>query len=222
MLQTFFRNFDLLSVLTTILPVFLILGLGYAVAKLNYVPVSVADGLNAYALKVGVPILLFMAMYRLDFSQAFHFQMLVGFYTGAVSCFVIGIILARFLWNRRPGESIAVGFCALFSNTLLLGVPIAHLAFGQIISAPVFGIIALHASLLYTIGMFSMEFARSDGRRLSETVQAATVSIAANPLMAGIVLGLLANFFKLPLPAFAITALDMIVATAIPVFSKFK
>ncbi len=205
------------SVLQTILPVFLLLGVGYLVARLKYLPDALAEALNAYALKLAVPALLFMAMYRLDFSKAFHAEMLVSFYAGAFSCFLIGILSARLIWKRRPGESVAAGFCALFSNTVLLGIPIAQRAFGETIAAPVFGIIALHASLLYTVGMTTMELARRDGRDLSETFKAALTSVAANPLMAGIVTGLLANFFDLYIPEPAEASIDMLAASAIPV-----
>lgn len=207
----------MLSVLLTILPVFLILGAGYLVGRLNYLPQSVSDGLNAYALKLGVPVLLFMAMYRLDFSTAFNPAMLVSFYTGAITCFVTGIVLARIIWKRRPGESVAVGFCAVFSNTVLIGLPIAQLAFGEAVLTPVFGIIAFHASLLYTIGMVTMEFARRDGRKLSATLRSAASSVFANPLMIGILLGIATNLISLQIPAPAEQALDLIRATAIPV-----
>lgn len=205
------------SVLLTILPVFLILGTGYLIGRVGYLPQTVSDGLNAYALRLAVPVLLFMAMYRLDFAQAFDTEMLVSFYTGAFFCFAAAIYLARLIWKRRPGESVASGFCAVFSNTVLIGLPISQLAFGEMVLNPVFGIIAFHASLLYTVGMTTMEFARQDGRGIGETLKAAFSSVIANPLMVGILAGIAANFTGLSIPGPAEQALDMIRATAIPV-----
>jgi len=207
----------LLSVFLTILPVFLVLGAGYLIGRLNYLPNNIADSLNAYAVKFAVPVLLFMAMYRLNLAQAFHFGMLFSFYAGAVFCFIAGIILARIIWKRRPGEAVAVGFCAVFSNTVLIGLPIAQLAFGESILTQVFGIIALHASLLYTLGMTSMEFARQDSRGLGDTLKAAFFSVIANPLMAGIILGFLMNLSGLKLLPQLEQALEMIRVSAIPV-----
>ncbi len=207
----------MLSILLTILPVFLILGTGYLVARVGYIQDNVADALNSYALKLAVPVLLFTAMFRLDFAQAFNAKMLVSFYTGAFTCFVLGILFARLIWKRRPGESVAVGFCAVFSNTVLIGLPISQLAFGEVVLTPVFGIVAFHASLLYTVGMITMEFARRDGRKLSETLISAFSSVIANPLMAGILLGVAVNFTGLWIPGPLEQALDMIRATAIPV-----
>ncbi|MBO6813691.1 MAG: AEC family transporter [Rhizobiaceae bacterium] len=207
----------MLSVFFTVFPVFFILGASYLIGRFKYLPDSVADALNAYALRVGVPVLLFLAMYRLDFSKAFQVPMLVSFYTGAVTCFILGIVLSRIFWKRRPGESVAVGFCAVFSNSVLIGIPVVQLAFGDAILAPVFGIIALHASSLYTLGMVTMEFARQDGRGFGETVRAAMSAVMANPLMFGILTGIALNLTGLELFIPLERALDMIRVTAIPV-----
>lgn len=207
----------MLSVLLTILPVFLILGAGYLAGRVRYVQDNVSDALNNYALKIGVPVLLFMAMVRLDFAKAFHLNMLISFYAGAFTCFAIAIWLSRLVWKRRPGESVSVGFSAVFSNTLLMGYPISLLAFGEVILAPVFGIIALHASLLYAVGMTTMEFVRRDGRGAMATLKNAFRAIMGNSLMIGILLGLLVNVSGIELFEPLEQALDMIRASAIPV-----
>ena len=207
----------MLAVFLTVLPVFLILGAGYVIGRFKYLPDPIADGLNTYALRVAVPVLLFLGMYRLDFSAAFNLPMLASFYCGAFFCFTAGIILSRMFWNRRPGESVSVGFCAVFSNTVLLGIPISQLAFGEAILTPVFGVIAFHASTLYAVGMTTMEFARQDGRGLRETLTAALSSVVANPLMAGILSGIAFKITGLQLFAPVEQALDMIRASAIPV-----
>lgn len=207
----------MLAVFLTVLPVFLILTLGYLIGRVKYLPDNMADALNAYALRIGVPCLLFLAMYNLEFGEAFQVPMLISFYGGAVICFTLGIVLSRMFWGRRPGESVAVGFCAVFSNSVLIGVPIAQLAFGDAIMTPVFGIIAFHASSLYTLGMTTMEFSKQGGRGVIETLKAAFSSVIANPLMIAILVGVAFNLSGLKLFGALEQAIEMIRATAIPV-----
>lgn len=207
----------MLAVFLTVLPVFLILTLGYLIGRVKYLPDNMADALNAYALRIGVPCLLFLAMYNLEFGEAFQVPMLISFYGGAVICFTLGIVLSRMFWGRRPGESVAVGFCAVFSNSVLIGVPIAQLAFGDAIMTPVFGIIAFHASSLYTLGMTTMEFSKQGGRGVVETLKAAFSSVIANPLMIAILVGVAFNLSGLKLFGALEQAIEMIRATAIPV-----
>lgn len=207
----------LLSVLLTILPVFLVLGAGYVAVRLGWLKAEMSDFLNAYAVRLAVPLLLFRAMYKLDFTAAFYPPMLAGFYAGALISFVAGIALARLVWLRRPGEAVAVGFCAMFSNTVLLGVPIIARAYGDGVLTPAFGIISLHAPCLYAVGMLTMELSRRGGRPLSQALGAAAKSILANPLMIGVVCGAALNFAGRPLPEFAFAAIGMIADSAIPV-----
>lgn len=204
------------SVLFTILPVFIVLAVGYVSVKSGYISDQIADHLSAYTVRIAVPFLLFRAMLTLDFSQAFHLPMLAGFYLGGFSVFFIAIFLARTFYSRRPGEAVAVGFCALFSNTVLLGIPVMQRAYGEEAMMPVYGIIALHAGTMYTLGMLSMELARADGRSLGKTLVTATKSILANPLMIAVIAGLLLNFLGITLPEVLAVPVSMIAASAIP------
>ena len=206
----------MLSIFLTILPVFLILGAGYFAARTGYLGVEVSEALNIFTIKFAIPILLFNALYNLDFRQAFHFSMLTGFFVGGFASFAVGIILARTIWKRRPGEAVAVGFSALFSNTVLIGIPITERAYGAGVMAPVFGIVALHATIMYTLGMVTMELARRDGRPLGETLLRAVKSLASNALMIGTLLGALFNLANIDIPEPVTSALKMVATAGIP------
>ncbi len=206
----------MLQVFLTISPVFLVLGAGYAAARTGYLKATISDHLNAFTVRLAVPALLFRAMYGLDVAQAFHVPTLVSFYCGALAAFVGGIVLARVVFGRRPGEAVAVGFCAFFSNTVLLGIPIVERAFGTGALTPVFGIIALHAPALYAVGMLTMEISRRDGRPMAQALRAAGKSILANPLMAGIGMGLALNISGLALPEPVMAAVNMLANAAVP------
>ena len=206
----------MIAILILVLPVFLVIGAGYLAVRSGYLSAEISDHLNNYAVRLAVPVLLFDAMYRVDFQQAFQGQMLVAFYAGALVAFAAAIMLARTVWKRRPGEAVAVGFCAMFSNTVVLGLSIVERAFGEEVLAPSIGIISLHAAITYGIGMITMELARRDGRPLAETVRAAGLSILSNPLMIGVVAGVICNLAGVLLPGFLLAATGMIAASAIP------
>ena len=207
----------MIDVFVTIFPVFFLMAIGFLAGKSNFIDVSVSNGLNAYAMKLGAPTLLFLGMYRLDLATALNSSMLISFYTGALMCFVLAIFLSRKIWKRRPGEAVAVGFSSYFSNTLLLGLPIATLSFGPNAEKFVFGIISLHASILYTVGMFTMEFSRRDGTSFLQTVKSALHSVFSNALMIGIVLGIVSNLLQIEVPGLMLSSLKMIGATTIPI-----
>ncbi len=206
----------MLAVLNVVLPVFLIIATGYVATRTKLFPDAGIDGLIAFVIKFAIPALLLNAMYRLDLAMAFEWRILVSFYTGALTCFVLGMILARKIWKRTPGEAVAVGFSALFSNTVLVGLAIMTRAYGEAATQPMFGIIALHAPLLYTLGMIFMEIARRDGAGMKSTVRRMLASVFSNALMLGILTGLLLNVLEIRLPEPVASALEMLAAATLP------
>lgn len=207
----------MLAVLGVVAPVFLVVGAGFSAARWNGFARGWVDGLMAFTVRYAAPTLLFSGMYRLDLSQAFDPGLLGSFYAGSLGAFVVGILLARLAWRRRPGEAVAIGFCAMFSNTLLLGLPVMTLAYGEGALPPVFSILAIHAPLHYAVGIVTMELSRRDGVGAAETLSRASRAILSNALTIGIASGLALNAVGLRLPGFAETAVDMIARAALPV-----
>jgi predicted permease len=133
-----------------------------------------------------------------------------------VICFVLGIAGARRLFRRRPGEAVAIGFGALFSNSVLLGLPIMERAYGPDALAPSFAIISIHAPFCYFVGITTMEIARADGAGLVATARAIGRTIFRNALMIALGLGFVVNLSGFDLPGPVRAALDMVADSALP------
>lgn len=200
-----------------IAPVFIIIFFGYVASASKYLNSDISDSINALTIKFSIPVLLFRAMYNLDFSHAFNVKLLIGFYTGAVCSFIIANVLARTVWKRPPGEAVAVGFCAFFSNAVLLGLPIVERAYDAETLTLAYGIIAFHSPFVYAVGITSMEMARRDGKTMGETARKTLKSIFSNPLMIGIGLGVICNLAGVVLPEPLMVSVDMIASAALPI-----
>jgi predicted permease len=206
----------MLAIAAIILPVFLIVGSGYAAVRVFRFTDAVIDGVMTYSIRFAVPVLLFRAVYTLDLGQAFDWRLLLSFYGAALISYVTAILLARHVWGRRPGESAAIGFCALFSNTLMLGLAVLERSYGAASLPYGFMILALHSPSVYFVGIVVMEFARRDGAGLGETLRRATRAMLGNNLMVGIGLGFAANLGGLALPEPVMASIDQIAASALP------
>ncbi len=207
----------MLEILFIIAPVFLIIFAGYVASASSYLPPETSDLINSLSIKLTLPLLLFRAMYDLDFSKAFNFPMLFGFFFSAICSFILCMVLARLFWKRRPGEAVAVGFCAFFTNAVLLGLPISERAFGSEVQTIVYGIIAFHIPIVYPIGMIAMELARRDGASFTVTFKKTIVSIFSNPLMIGLLLGIICNQVGLIVPTPLRISINMIADGALPI-----
>ena len=191
------------STIDVILPVFLVLGLGYLAAWTKILSEEAVDGLMRYAQNIGAPILLFKSISALDLSRAYDAGLLLSFYLGALISFGVGLAGAILIFRRALPDAVAIGFACLFSNTLLLGVPITGRAYGAGALAGNFAIISLHAPIFYGLGILCMEIAKSHGHGLAKRHIAARIvrAVAVQPLIFGITAGFAVNLTGLALPA---------------------
>ncbi len=121
----------MLAIFNVVVPVFALMALGYSAVRFRLFPTDGVRGLVLFVNNFATPCLLFQAMATSDFSSTFNWGVIIPFYVGAIAVFIIGSILAARLFKNRPGESVASGFAAMFTNTVLIGIPIMQRAYGQ-------------------------------------------------------------------------------------------
>ncbi len=204
------------NLIDVILPVFLVIGFGYVAVWKGLFTDSGVDGLMRFTQTFAIPCLLFRAISGLDLGQNFDLALLATFYTGATICFFVGMIGARVLFKRDWQDSVAIGFCALFSNTLLLGLPITERAYGSDALRYNYAIIAIHSPFGYLLGITAMEIARNTGNSARALPAKVLKAMFQNGLIIGITLGLIVNLTGLPLPGVFTDAIDLMVRAALP------
>lgn len=202
--------------LSVVLPVFLVIGAGFAAAKRGMISEAGIDGLMRFAQGFAIPALLFQALATLDLGENFDLRLVGTFYAGSFTCFLIGMAGARLLFHRPWEDSVAIGFVALFSNSLLLGLPITERAFGPDATEANFAIIAVHSPFCYAVGITAMEIVRAQGARPLLIPLKIARAMLGNGLILGILLGLAFNLSGLPIPVIADEALGLLVRAALP------
>jgi malonate transporter and related proteins len=206
------------ALLDVILPVFLIIGFGYAAARTGLLNDAAVDGIMRFAQNFALPCLLFKSIAALDLSAAYDWGLMASFYAGAFGSFGAGILGARFIFHRPMTDSVAIGFACLFSNSLLLGLPITERAYGPDALAGNYAIISIHSPLLYATGITVMEFVRTHGTGVSGFALARQVlrAIFLQPLVLGVLAGFVVNLSGLPQPVPLVAAIDMMARASIP------
>lgn len=206
----------MLAILNVVIPVFAVMALGYIAVRFRLFPSDGVRGLVLFVNNFATPCLLFHAMATSDFGSTFNWGVIIPFYVGALTAFVLGCIISVRFFGNRPGESVASGFSAMFTNTVLIGIPIVQRAYGQPALATAFSIIAFHASVLITVGMLTMELVRRDGAPLHKALWVAFLRIVSNPLLWGIALGAAFNLSGMKLIEPAEAFVNMMAAAVTP------
>ncbi len=204
------------NLIDVILPVFLVVGFGYAAVWRGYFTNDFVDGLMKFTQNFAIPCLLFRAISTLDLSIGFDVRLLLSFYTGAASGFAIGMLGARHLFKRSWEESVAIGFCCLFSNSVLMGLPITERAYGVDALTGNFAIVALHSPFCYALGITVMEITRARGKSGPQLIHTVLRAMFRNALIIGIALGFIVNLTGLPVPAPLAEAADLMSRAALP------
>ncbi len=204
------------ALLDVILPVFVVIGFGFVAVWRGWFSDEGVDGLMRFTQRFAIPCLLFVAIARLDLAQHFDWRLLLSFYAGALSGFCLGVLGARRFFGRSWDEAVAIGFCCLFSNSVLLGLPLTERAYGADALEANFAIIALHSPFCYGIGITAMEVVRARGQRGLTIARTVTKAMFSNALILGIGLGFIVNLGGIPLPGVVSDALDLMVRAALP------
>ena len=206
------------ALLNIILPVFLVVGVGYFAVWCKFVSKDNISSLTRFAQNFAIPCLLFYAIAKLDINKNFSIALLTSFYFGALCCFILGFLAAYFYFKLDKQESVCIGFCCLFSNSILLGLPITENAYGKEALGPNFIIISLHAPVCYIIGIAAMEYAITENstRKSINTFREIFYVLITNPVVVSIFMGILVNLTGLYIPTFLWDGVEIIKNAALP------
>lgn len=116
----------MLTVFSTLLPVFGIILLGMLIERRRLMPPGTAACLNQFVYWIGLPTLLFNQMARVEPAR------LVDAYVGGVSLglaisYVLAYALLSGFWLRRRPETTVKTLLASFPNSIFMGLPIIML-----------------------------------------------------------------------------------------------
>ena len=204
------------EILNIVAPVFIVVGAGYVAVRLGLFGIEAIDHLMRFATTIAIPCLLFLATSTLDLGAAFDWRVLAAYYGAAICGFVLTYLVARKLFKRRPGEAVAVGFAALFSNLVLIGLPIAERAWEPSALAPNFALVSVNAPVCYLVGITAMELLRADGRNAIATTGVVLNAMFRNSMMIGIGLGFAVNLSGLSLPGVLLSAVELLARASLP------
>lgn len=204
------------TLISVILPVFVVIGAGYVATWRGYFTHNHIDGLMRYATGIAVPVLLFRAISSLDLAAEYNLPMMGSFYAGAFLCFLAGMLGARYFFGRDWEDATAIGFICLFSNSLLLGLAITEQAYGPDALTGNYAIVSIHAPFCYGLGITVMEILRARGGSRRAIVPKVLKAMFSNALILGIGLGFIVNLGHIPVPAAITSAVNLIAASALP------
>lgn len=207
----------MLDIITIVAPVFGIILLGFATTRVRYVDPGAGRMIAEFAFKVAMPALLFRATLGLgqlpDVSVG-----LIAAYFGALAIAWLVASLATPLLLRRPAiDSAAIAMASCFSNSVMLGVPLAISAFGKEAAAPAALLISLDTPVMWVWATLQMEAMRREaGGSALKALSGVVLDLLRNPIVMSLVLGTAGRLAGLVLPPIVDRWLELLASAAIP------
>lgn len=197
------------------LPLFLLVFIGYGLIKIGKWPKAATDSLTRFVFSVAMPIMLFGIMSRFSEQERVDYRLLLAFFGGCFIVFIIGRIIASKLFKLDDIASSVFAMGGIFSNNVLVGLPIAIALLGEEAIPSVALVLVFNTLILWTLITISVEWAKMEKLSFSG-LKYTLISVAKNPIIIGIFSGLAYNFTGLKLPLFIAKPTEMISLMAAP------
>lgn len=181
-------------VFSALLPVVFLIAVGFIAGRAGWIRAEAIKDLSNLVFMVLTPALLFRTMSTVHVEQI-NFKPVAMYFVAALLLFAG--MLAWQGWSRR---SAVLALAVTFGNTVMIGIPLVGLAYGQAGLVTLFTLISVHALVLLTLATVVLEMVaareeRAAGqggqRHMALTVLAAVKSGIIHPVPLPIMVGLL-------------------------------
>ncbi len=183
-----------------VIPVFGLVMLGYGATKMNWFSLTSERGLATFVFDFAIPLMLFRSLAKADLPESIPWGFFGTYYLSAYGCFLLGLIIARFVFKRDFGGQVITGFGSSFSNTVLLGLPLILTTFGDEATFPFFLILSVHGLGFFSITTLLLEVDRNKEAGLKKLPKEIANSVMTNPVLMAIIVGLAFNLIGLSIP----------------------
>ena len=204
---------NLIFSLNATVPIFLMMLLGLLFRKIGWIDEVFASKMNKFVFLVPLPVLLFEDLATVDFAEVWDMKFVL-FWFGATLVSIVIAAAVSFLWKDRSiqGEFIQASYR---SSAALLGIAFIQNIYGDAGMAPL--MIIGSVPLYNVMAVVVLSFFQPERKKLDRQVWINTLKgIITNPIILGIIAGLLWSALRLPIPSILEKTVSNIGAVATP------
>ena len=195
-------------------PIFLVMIVGWVIKQIGVIDDHFANVANKYVFKVALPVLLFRDLAAADFKSQFDVKFVLY-------CMIVTTIMFSGIWicteifmkdDTQKGAFVQASFR---SSAAILGMAFIQNMYQSTGMAPlmIIGSVPLYNVMaVITLSLFAPGGGKLDTAKLIRTLK----GIATNPIILGILTGMVWSLLHLPMPTILNTAVDNLGKTATP------
>ncbi|MGJ7462786.1 AEC family transporter [Halomonas sp. MA07-2] len=206
----------MLEILAITLPIFLLIGAGFIAARSGLMSRNNMQGVGTFVMYLALPSLIIRALTDHPLAEVFNPTYLLAYGLGSLAVFAIGLALSVGLRGKGldAGAIHALGMSA--SNSGFIGYPVALMAIGP--PAAIFMAMNMVVETLIIIpaALILAEASRQNGNGLGSVVSQTFARLTRNPVLIGLLIGIILALSGLRLPGPLAKAISMLAEAAGP------
>ncbi len=204
------------SAFQSIGPLFLVILVGMVVSRNKSVDHQWLEILNNYALWIGFPALILVALSRLQWNMNLYGS-LIGWNSLRVVTAMLLVFPVSALLKLKNNTRRTLFLAVSYGNVAYLGIPVLRSAFGDQILPEATMISSVYIFWMFTLGIFLVEYFGDHKVHLKELL----LRLVTNPLLIAVFIGIFIAINHIRLPKIVLSGLDIFAnsVTAVVLFS---
>ncbi|HZK04932.1 MAG TPA: AEC family transporter [Actinomycetaceae bacterium] len=199
----------MLDTLSAIVPIFLIVAVGYGVTRAGVLKREDMTPLSTYVVKVALPVLIFVNVSGRPLGEILNATYLLIYAVAAMA--MVGLIQ---LWVRARGvpplRGATLSLAASGTNNGFVGFPIFLLLLPGVVGPAISMDMIVDNVLIIPLGLVLFEAAAGEEMHWRRRLLGIVQRVLLHPLMVAIVLALLVTTFEISLPGMLDSALSLV------------
>ena len=201
---------DVLGITT---PIFLLIGLGYAAVRWGLYARTALPALGSFVISFCIPALLFKAINQRSLAEVANPRYLLAYAGGSLAALAAGLLWAH--WRRQPRDAAAMTAMGMAcANTAFIGYPIALQVVGPEATVALAMTFLVENFLMIPLCLALADSASAGGQPLLPAFGRALLGLRRNPIVLGILAGLVATLLGWQPPPPVQRAIDLLAMAA--------
>ena len=206
---------DLIFSVNVTIPIFLVMVVGYFLRRIGMLNDSFVAAANKFNFKVTLPVMLFRDLSTVDIQDVFDVKFVLFCAIATSICFWGVWGLAKIFMKDRTMVG-AFTQASFRSSAAVMGLAFIQNIYGSATMGSLMIIGAVPLYNIYSVIVLTFEGNTPETERDAGKIRQAGINILKNPIIIGIVLGLIVALFHNPMPTLVNKTVDSIAQMATP------
>ena len=204
-------------VLNVILPICILLLLGFICVRFEFILQEHIKGLSQFVFKISLPAFLLQALASKRFDEIWNPSYFIAYGGGSLLVFVLAFWVYYKYFHCRLTESGVLSMGASMSNTGFIGTAILTMLIGQHAAIYLSLTLIIENLLIVALTLIIAEAGEHQHRTIPQLLKQTLNNVIKNPVILSILFGVICIILNIHLPAYVVQALEMLGKTASPI-----